>query len=1288
MMKKLLFCLMFFAFATYAGAQTVIYEDDFESYTVGGYLAEQSDWWDTWSNAPGTTEDAFIVNEQANSPTKSVKVDGVSDLLLPMGNKVSGEYQVDFSYYVPSGFAAYFNFQRYESPGVEWVLEVYFEDDGSGVVHAGGENAATFTYTLNQWVPIQTIINLDTDWAELRINNVLIHEWQWSLTTAGVPSIVQLGGMNIFAGAQTGQTPQFYFDDFAFIELAAGNVPEVAVTPEEFIITAPAGMSVSDMLNVENVGTATLIYDVEVNYVIANTKNQPVEEYTEDFTYNYKNAILDLITDPVSKPGGEPASYPENVYLNYDGPNFTGVGLTDPSIFEVAARFPNELTLPHAGMELTTVDVFLNHTENCSFRLKIYGEGTDYEPGVVYVDQAFTAAFPDWHSITLNTPVTITGEDLWIGYRVVQNEGGIFPVGADEGPANPNGHFIKPGVGWTISTLDYNWNIRGILTGDGITQWLSVAPEVGTLEPEDDEDHTVTFDATDLALGEYEAVLKVKSNDIGNPKVIVPVTMNAVAGIEDPTIVVNPTSMEETLAPDATSTQDLTITNIGQEDLTFNIEIAYPVKQGQKQEFNFRDLGFIYGNTANEETDASAELRVVEGNRDMWDQQFVYDVQTSSALPSHAGSETDGNYFYTAIWNSASINKFDLDGTFIETFTIPGVTGLRDLAFDGEYFYGSNATGGTGIWEMDFVNKTLVSTIPYTGAVRAIAYDENADGFWVNNWSTALTLVSRTGTVLEVGAITPSCYGMAYDELSPGGPFMWLFTGTTTGGGCQIEQMDMTSSTLTGVSHSVSGDLGDAHIAGGLWMHPDIVAGTVTLGGCAQGEPNKVFGYELLAMAPPPDGWLSADPITGTVTSGNNLIIEIAYDATGLDFGEYDAAIVITSNDPANPTVEVPVTLVVSDMADPVIVVDPMELTQAIAPDQIETQEMTVGNEGSGTLSYEIDIEYMEGVGPEAVIIDEGFEGATFPPAGWAKFNVGGGTGWQILGAGVTPVPGWEGGTADPAPDGGTQMAFCTWETGGTSSNDQWVVTPQITVTGDTYLSFWMRYWPEDYDDNVEIKLSTTVQNSASAFTIMVDEFNFTTGSSMEWEYYEYNLAEFVDQGEQVYIAFREVVADNFNDGAAIFLDNVMVEQSLSWLSVDPDEGDVDPMEEDVITVTFNSTGLDIGIYNAELHIFSNDPENDVVNVPVTLDVITGVNELGEPNAVMVYPNPASDFVRVQSNHNIREIKLYNSTGQLVVNKSIDEQSFNINTSDMATGIYLLQIETEAGISSRKVMIR
>lgn len=756
----------------------------------------------------------------------------------------------------------------------------------------------------------------------------------------------------------------------------------------------------------------------------------------------------------------------------------------------------------------------------------------------------------------------------------------------------------------------------------------------------------------------------------------------------DPEISVSPESMMAVLEPDVLSAEALSISNIGEDDLTFGIEIEFLVKKNQKPEFHFRDLGFAYGNTANEETDAAALPREVENTREMWDLQFVHDVQTSSTLPSHAGSETDGSFIYTALWNGPSINKFAIDGTFIETFTIPGVTGIRDLAFDGEFFYGSNATAATGIWKMDFVNKTLVSTIPYTGAVRAIAYDEVADGFWVNNWTTALTLVSRTGTILQVGPITPSCYGIAYDVYSPGGPYMWLFTGTTTGGGCQVEQITMPGGTLTGVSHSVSGDLGTQHIAGGLWIYPDLLEGTVTLGGCAQGEPNKVFGYEIMAITPPPDGWLYTDIITGTVGAGQTLDVMVTFDATGLDYGEYEAVIEISSNDPGNPTVYVPALLIVSDYLPPAIIVDPMTLTQAIAPNQVESQEMIIGNEGEGELNYLIGIEYAEGTNPEEIILEQGFEGATFPPAGWLKLSPDGGTGWTSLAAGTTPIPGWQGGVADPAPDGGTKMAFCTWETGGATSNNQWLVTPQVNVSGETYLAFWMRYWPNTFIDKVEIKLSTTVQNNVNAYNIMVAELNFNTSSSIDWEYYEFNLADFVPQGTNVYIGFRETVADNLNDGAVIFLDNVMVYQTLSWLSVSPDEGLVQPMDEDIISVTFNSAGLDIGVYEATLFIVSNDPDIMIIEVPVTLDVITGINEPGEPNAVMVYPNPAAEFVRVQANHNIREIKIFNSTGQLVISKMVGDKSININTSGLTPGMYHLQIESEAGTSNQKVMIR
>ena len=33
-----------------------------------------------------------------------------------------------------------------------------------------------------------------------------------------------------------------------------------------------------------------------------------------------------------------------------------------------------------------------------------------------------------------------------------------------------------------------------------------------------------------------------------------------------------------------------------------------------------------------------------------------------------------------------------MDGNYIETFQVPGCVGTRDLAYDGQYFYGADAS--------------------------------------------------------------------------------------------------------------------------------------------------------------------------------------------------------------------------------------------------------------------------------------------------------------------------------------------------------------------------------------------------------------------------------------------------------------------------------------------------------------------------------------------------------------------------------------------------------------------
>ncbi len=233
----------------------------------------------------------------------------------------------------------------------------------------------------------------------------------------------------------------------------------------------------------------------------------------------------------------------------------------------------------------------------------------------------------------------------------------------------------------------------------------------------------------------------------------------------------------------------------------------------------------------------------------MWDLQLVLDADSLTAGVGLAGSEFDGTNFMVAEWGSAGnkdIFMLSPAGAVLNSFTptFTGASGLRDLAYDGTYFYGSDMTAS--IYQFTSTG-TLVSTITSPIPVRAIAYDPVNDGFWVSNWGppvSSLTLISRTGTILNAITNTLSHYGMAYDGNSANGPYLWLFTGTASGGGCQVEQLKISSGVTTGVTHSVSGDLGASCIAGGLWAAPNVVPGEFTLGGLAQGE-QDVFCYYL-----------------------------------------------------------------------------------------------------------------------------------------------------------------------------------------------------------------------------------------------------------------------------------------------------------------------------------------------------------------------------------------------------------------------------------------------------------
>ena len=59
----------------------------------------------------------------------------------------------------------------------------------------------------------------------------------------------------------------------------------------------------------------------------------------------------------------------------------------------------------------------------------------------------------------------------------------------------------------------------------------------------------------------------------------------------------------------------------------------------------------------------------------------------------------------------------------------------------------------------------------------------------------------------------------------------------------------------------------------------------------------------------------------------------------------------------------------------------------------------------------------------------------------------------------------------------------------------------------------------------------------------------------------------------------------------------------LPWVSVDPTSGTTAPAATSTVDVTFDSTGLTAGLYEGFLCINSNDPDEDPVEVPVSLTV-------------------------------------------------------------------------------------
>ena len=191
---------------------------------------------------------------------------------------------------------------------------------------------------------------------------------------------------------------------------------------------------------------------------------------------------------------------------------------------------------------------------------------------------------------------------------------------------------------------------------------------------------------------------------------------------------------------------------------------------------------------------------------------------------------------------------------------------------------------------------------------------------------------------------------------------------------------------------------------------------------------------------------------------------------------------------------------------------------------------------------------------------------------------------------------------------------------------------------------------------------------------------NFDEGTPSEYgDYYRTNGGGAFQRAQDVFTT----IYGNFH----IRINTVGAPVDATWATLSKPEGSIAIGDDDMVTVNLNSIGIeDNQTMNATVMFVTNDPENALVEIPLTLYVdYTSVVENGE-NAYEIYPNPATTAVTVKG-ENLSYVAIYNVAGQLVKVVNLNDTVNNIEM-NVEAGVYFFNIfDKNGGNAVQRVVI-
>ena len=396
--------------------------------------------------------------------------------------------------------------------------------------------------------------------------------------------------------------------------------------------------------------------------------------------------------------------------------------------------------------------------------------------------------------------------------------------------------------------------------------WLSLSPEDGVIPPGGNEDITVTFDATRLFGGDYYAAIQVLSNDPVNPEVIIPAHLSV-------------TGRPIYSGPD---TLDLGTTFIGYPDSIF----------------------LIIDNVGTEVLEIS-DITTNNGH--------LSAVPTSLSIPPMSSDtvtlillvETVGTFTANVSFSTNDSNEPSVAIPVISEVLIAPVITVEPQAFEltlssdstaTKVFYISNSSGSDLIWEIS-LNNADFSTVTFTKSDYANwILPENQDRITDNVWITR----ANTQGIFNIAAESSYNYNSPYDTE-------WAF------GYTEDSAPEDYQNWRNAVNYNPPGMVGQPlslHLISDD-IYFDIMFHSWTSGGNGGG-----FSYTRTPAAP---GWFTISQESGVTPVDSTDEVIVNFDVHNLESGEYNANIIIASNDPEDPTTVVTVACIVFLGSEPLL---------------------------------------------------------------------------------------------------------------------------------------------------------------------------------------------------------------------------------------------------------------------------------------------------------------------------------------------------------------------------------